>query len=183
LTVILFGEAYRPSTPALVILVWALFPYVANSVLGFALLADNHQWSCAKIAAWALMTHVMLNYVLVKIQGFPGAALSILLSLVICVLLNILYLNRLMFKVRVFSDFLYFCLPAVAGGLISVVVPWGGNWGRLVAAFLVTAFVAVVLKVASPQDLRWLRDRFSLRISRSRKSLGQNSNLSKRKDS
>ena len=164
LTTMLFGKVYQPSASALFILAWALLPYVANSVFGFALLAGGHEWCCVKIAALAVTTHIMLNYILIRIQGFPGAALSTLLSMVICMLLNMFFLSRLMFKVRIFRDFLYLCLPAVAGGIVSMLVPWKANCARLAAAFLAVAVVAATLKVMGMEDFRWLSERFLLRI-------------------
>lgn len=166
----LFGAVYMPSNSVLVILIWTILPYAANSILGYVLLAGGHQWACAKVASLALVANIVLNYVLIKSQGFQGAAIATLVALVVCLFLNIYYIMKHMFGVRIFRDFLYPCLPAAAGGLVLVLVPMGGVWGRLAGSFFTVAVVSFMLNLVGREDVVWLRQRF-LPMSREMKGL------------
>lgn len=162
--VMLFGEAYGVSASALVILIWGLFPALANVILGIILIAEDHQWAAAMIAFGTIVLDAVLNCILIKTMGYQGAALATVIALSACSLAGICYIKRALFNVRILSDFWLLFLPAAAGALVSTLGRWGGWWIRLTVAFLVTALLVWVLRVFKRDDLIWLRENIWLKI-------------------
>lgn len=156
--VMLFGEAYRLSAAALAILVWGLFPFLANSILGNILLAKDRQWAAAKIGSFGILLNAVLNYVLIRTMGYQGAALATVIALFVCSLIAMYYLKRALFNVRMLSDFWLLFLPAAAGALVSILGYWEGFWMRLIVAFLVAGLLMWILRVFTLDELIWLRE-------------------------
>lgn len=159
LVVMFFGDGFREATSALLILIWVLLPYIANAILSNVFLAHNYQWITAVLTAFATFLVVGLNFIFIRHIGFQGAALSLMIAQIFCSIILLLCMNRMMYKVKLISGYFYLFLPAVAGGLVTSISPWEGNWARLLVALTVAWLLCSSLKIVGREDMKWLRDR------------------------
>jgi len=160
LMVLLFGATYMDAAPAQIVLIWLLLPYAATTILSNLFLACDQLWFTAGITVFAVFTVVGLNFLLIGRLGFPGAALSLVIVQILCSILMLCYMKKRMCAVNIYSDYLVLFVPALAGGVISSLWSWGGDWGSLFVAMSVTLFLLSALKIVGRTDLDWLRNQF-----------------------
>jgi O-antigen/teichoic acid export membrane protein len=75
-----YGGTFAGSAPVLRLLALSLPLHAVNGALGQALQAGGEQRAMVGIIVFAVAAHVVLTTVLVRMFGFPGAAIAMLLS-------------------------------------------------------------------------------------------------------
>lgn len=79
--VLIFGEAFAPSVPLVMILSLSIPLLFQRIALGTILTVQHRLWSAAAIAVAAAMLNVLLNLVLIPPLGGEGAAIATIVSL------------------------------------------------------------------------------------------------------
>lgn len=77
---VLYGARYKPSVPALKILVWSLLPYTVSAYLSVRLVAANAEYLLLAGTLLGFIVAIGLNVWLIPQSGVAGACVSVVLS-------------------------------------------------------------------------------------------------------
>lgn len=83
IVLLLYGKEYAATSIVLSILSWYLFLRFMNVVSGFTLSSINRQGSRVFSQGTAALANIMLNFILIPVYGFIGAAVATLISEII----------------------------------------------------------------------------------------------------
>ncbi|MAH32902.1 hypothetical protein CL615_00765 [archaeon] len=100
---LLYGKEYAASSIALAILSWYLFLRFLNVTSGFTLSSINRQGSRVFSQGTAALANIMLNFILIPIYGFVGAAIATLITEVIFFFIYTSFIVKYGLKIKFIS--------------------------------------------------------------------------------
>jgi O-antigen/teichoic acid export membrane protein len=140
---LLYGDAgFVLASQALRILVWTLILTAFTHVLGRALLASLREKVTLRIVVTSTMIKLLLGLVLISQFGLIGAALAMLLTALVEVLLHYAYVSRLLFQMPLGR---LAWKSAVASACMAVYLALVQNQGFLLVVVSAGAVYAVLL--------------------------------------
>lgn len=77
---LLFGEAYLPAVPLLVVLIWSLLPYSVSAWLSVEMVARGRERALLTATLFSLPVTMLLFFVLIERFDLVGAAWAVLIS-------------------------------------------------------------------------------------------------------
>lgn len=157
---LLYRNNFSETIPVLRILIWSFVCTTFLVPCGRLMLAAGKQAAFVPILSGSLVLNISLNLLLQPDLGAEGAAIARVASAMLTVILSIAYVQRTLYRWKVFS--------AVSGPLGAVVllllVGFGLRWlgihwiGALLAGWLIYAGSLVMLRAVSAAELRRLRE-------------------------
>ncbi len=102
ITLFLYGQDFLESAAALRILSWTLLAVFLSYITGTALNSLNRQKTLTKISAFCVILNIALNFILIPRYGFPGAALTTLVTSSLMLALGLFCLEKQRFSIRYF---------------------------------------------------------------------------------
>ena len=162
--VMIFGESFAPSVPALQISIWAFVFAMITVPNARLMLVDNRQQQASWLRGLTVIIGMSLNLLLIPRLGINGAAIARLIGTAVFFIFVYVYVQK-----RLLRDNL---LPAVIRPLIATVVMTGVIWPLrdvfilvpVVVGMLVYALLIVLLGVVTAEDRVYLRQIFSHKV-------------------
>jgi O-antigen/teichoic acid export membrane protein len=150
----LFGKDFTPAAPVLKIIIWTLVPYGVVRVLASGMFASNRQATDLRVNLLGLATNILLNLLLIPRLGILGCAWATLLSIILFLVYQCLYLRREILPVLRQAEILR---PALAASMISLwllVTPGLNLAVRIGGGIAVYGLFLAWLQVISLRELR-----------------------------
>jgi O-antigen/teichoic acid export membrane protein len=143
-----FGDEYRASAPTMRLLAPTLVLGFLSTLLWYVLLAAHRERQVARVLLSGLVLNVGLNFVLIPSMGPEGAALSLLISDVLLLTINMTLLHRMVFRIDV-GALAFKPLLALAGAAVPGLLLWQ-------VSHLLAGVCAAVAFFAIAQALRYV---------------------------
>jgi O-antigen/teichoic acid export membrane protein len=99
-----YKAAFVNSVTLLRILVLGLIPMFPNSLFGYVLFSRGKQKELVKLFVFNLSVNILLNSLAIPRYGALGAAVTMLISLLLSFFCLVYIINRNLFKIRVFRE-------------------------------------------------------------------------------
>lgn len=115
----LFGSEFEGSIIVLQILIISLLPFAVIGVGDYILLSSHNQRLDLKINLYAVICIIGLNFMLIPTFGTTGAAVAMVLSTIIYLIVQYHFLSRYVFRINLLTIFKN---PSIAG--IVMVIPF-----------------------------------------------------------
>lgn len=165
--VLLFTATYVPSVAAFYLLCVSLAAYLVDSTLGYGLIAAGQGGKIPIFNSIRAAAAFMLYFLFIERWGLQGAAAGSILSVMLVMPLNVVFLRRRGLSVRWLAVVRPFAVYAAFAAVALVVGPLGllAKLGLLV----VYAGAALAFGVITPDDLRAARREFA-RVASGRKA-------------
>lgn len=155
---LVYGDDFAPSGPALRILIWTLFFFFTNTLLGYMLFTAGKQRSFLSIKLIALAVNGVANAILIPRYGIQGAAAATVGTTFVSFALHHRLVTQHLYRVN-FPKILW--RPVVASAVMALAVHLARDWpiGAVIpAGAALYAFVALVLlRILGPDDREILR--------------------------
>jgi len=94
IVMLVFGDKFNATVPALRLVIWVALPYMLNKLFTNGLVAANQQRLDVRVNAVRLLVSLSLHYVLITRLGMIGAAWALLAGCTSAVLLQLYYLRN-----------------------------------------------------------------------------------------
>jgi len=148
---LLFSEQYLPSVPAFVILMIGLNLGFTENTLGYSLVAIGQSDKPLFVNLARTATSIASNLLLIPVLGMSGAALANVISNVIAIPINLLFLSRH----RIFMSFADYVKPAGAFAACALIVLVLGPTHYLVKTTILIVYLVgcVLLSVITVADM------------------------------
>jgi O-antigen/teichoic acid export membrane protein len=169
---VLYGAEYDKAVPVLVVLGLCIPPMYLNIMLNQMLVAAKRQSAWTWVMAGATVVNPLLNAALIPItahrlhNGAVGAAISLLLTEVLIVTVGFYLVGRTVFDRQVLRRFLAAGAAAFAMWGVVHATRIFGVVPSFATGVLTFAVLAVVLRVATPEELAIGRSVIKQRLQR-----------------
>jgi O-antigen/teichoic acid export membrane protein len=100
---LLFGPAFADSAPILTILMWSIVPYGGMMVFASFIISSNNQKVDLKVNALSTLAALILSFALIPPLGAIGAAIATLLSTLVFLSLQIVFIQKHLFHLDWFQ--------------------------------------------------------------------------------
>jgi O-antigen/teichoic acid export membrane protein len=151
---LLFGKDFGPTVPVLKVIIWSLVPYGMARVLASGLFASNRQIIDLKVNVMGLATNLILNFILIPHFGALGCAWATLLSSILFLAYQCIFLHREIIPVIRQAEMLRPGLAAVAIlGWLSL-TPSLALAFRIIGGATIYVVLLAVLQVVRREELR-----------------------------
>ena len=114
---LLFGSQYAPAVPAMQLLSWSASLIILRDTFRQALIAANRQNLDLRSAVAAVISNVILNFVLIPRFGIAGAASATILSEIVWLTVATFYYARYLYPVNPMEHLINPIIAAIAMGL------------------------------------------------------------------
>jgi O-antigen/teichoic acid export membrane protein len=154
---LVYGPAFAPAGPVLSILIWSLFFFFTNTLLGYMLFAANRQRDFLRIKIATLIINLALGFALIPRFGIEGAAWAAVATLAVSFVLHWWLVSRVLYRVNFFA---IAGKPLVGAAALMLVVQSlrGGPLAVIIAAgALAFALSQILLRFVTKEDMEILR--------------------------
>ena len=164
---VLYGPAYAPAVPALVLLAITLVPMSLNMIAYNVLVASNRQLIWTVALGGACVLNPVLNFILISAtqsrlgNGAVGAAASLLVTEVVIAILAIVIIREFL-DLRLLNRIVRGALATAGMALVVLLAAPGGLVAQVPAGAISLAALALLLRVVTTDELS-ARSRLKLR--------------------
>lgn len=146
---LLYGKEYASSAIVLTILSGYLFLKFINPVTGFALMSINKQRSRLFAQGSAAIINIILNFILIPLYGFVGAAIATLLTEIVFFIIYTSFIIKYGFKFKFILSFIH--KPIIAGSIMITSLLFIENiflavFSGMIIYFAVLYFIGIIDK-------------------------------------
>ncbi|MBN2030685.1 flippase [bacterium] len=171
IVLLFFGSDFLDAAPALVIFMWAIFFFAINELLGYVLLASNHQKLDLRIQLIVLLSKVTLNFIFLNKYSYVGAAIATLISLLIMLVLKYGYVAKHVIQFQLQRLIKKVVRLSIAGTIMLSVIYLLKPW-NLFIVFIFSVFIYSIslfaLKIFSDDDISFFKEWFNIYIKQNR---------------
>lgn len=153
LITLIFGEQFRQATATLDILIWLLPLQVINSILSNVFVSCNLERLTAALTIAVTALAAILCIPLIPRLGYKGAAVSLLITQMICFMTLTAMLRRKPFNISIIKDFTVCSLPALLGSITASLPVAGNSVTRFLIAMITAMISACFLKLITKDEL------------------------------
>lgn len=161
---LLYGSAYSPAVPVLVVLGLCIPPMYVNIMLNQVLIAAKRQVAWTWAMAGATVVNPAFNLVLIRVterrygNGAIGAAVALVLTEVLVVTFGFAMVGRSVLERRAVRRFaLVAAASAAMWGVAYVAEPIVGTAASLAAGAATFAVLAAALRLVTPEEAAFVR--------------------------
>jgi len=148
---ILYGESYIESAIALSILSGYLFLKFLNPISGFTLMAINKQRSRLFSQGISALINIILNFILIPIYGFVGAAAATLITEIIFFIIYTSFVFKYGFNFNFIIKFIY--KPIIAAVVMAISILFIENlFLAMVFGMIIYGAVLFALRIIDNED-------------------------------
>jgi O-antigen/teichoic acid export membrane protein len=153
----IYGHKFSTAGSILQLQIFSLLPMSIAYLLAEVLIVSDNQRVDLKINMGAAVLNVALNFLLITLFAEWGAALAVLLTMVIFCVVQYGYIRKCLFRIA-FTRMAVKAVAAAAGmGIITHYLRDWSLFGNILVSAAVYAMLLVVLKALSPEELQLLK--------------------------
>ena len=153
LVTVIYGNEYLMSGPVMQVLVWTVSFLFINGAASTLLNASNKEVSVTKIYCIAAITNIILNFILIPLYSYHGAAISTVLSEILICFLTIHVVKDTPYcpDKSIFKDIFKIILASVI--MFAILYFTGLNmWFGIIVGIIVYSICILVFKTLDNED-------------------------------
>lgn len=98
---LVYGQEYIQSAAALKVLIWTVIPSFYTYILGLVLVSSNNEKAGMYITGFAALINIVINYYLIPLYSFNGAAIATIITEVVLMGTNYIVVGKKLFFMNI----------------------------------------------------------------------------------
>ena len=149
---IFYSSEFNGAINALKILIWTIVPYSLAMMLANVLVASRNQRVDMWTNIFGACANVVLNLILIPMYGVTGASIATLVSIILFIAFQVIYIRRKMFKLSLLSIILKPSIAVISMGVLNYTLNNLPLLGRISLSLLIYLFSIYWLRIIDPVE-------------------------------